>query len=47
MSNSQVFVGIDVAQTTLELAVRPTREAWRVVNDESAFGELVRSGTRS
>src|SRR5262249_41892983 len=41
MSTTQVFVGIDVAQATLELAVRPTGEAWQVANDEIAFGDLV------
>src|SRR5262249_30198283 len=33
--------GIDVAQATLEVAVRPTGEAWQIANDEIAFGELV------
>jgi transposase len=41
MSESQVFVGIDVAQATLELAVRPAGEAWQIANDEIAFGDLV------
>ena len=41
MSESQVFVGIDVAQATLEVAVRPTGEAWQIANDEIAFGDLV------
>src|SRR5262245_20331935 len=41
MSRSRVFVGIDVAQATLEVAVRPTGEAWQVTNDEIAFGDLV------
>lgn len=41
MSKSHVFVGIDVAQATLEVAVRPTGEAWQVANDEIAFGDLV------
>jgi transposase len=41
MAKAQVFVGMDVAQATLEVAVRPTREAWQVVNDEVAFGDLV------
>jgi hypothetical protein len=34
MSKSPVFVGIDVAQATLEVAVRPTGEAWQVANHE-------------
>ena len=41
MAKTQVFVGIDVAQATLEVAVRPTGEAWQVANDEIAFGGLV------
>src|SRR6266540_2721495 len=41
MAKSQVFVGIDVAQATLEVAVRPTCEAWQVANNELAFGDLV------
>src|ERR1700694_5113333 len=41
MSGAQVFVGIDVAQATLEVAVRPTGEAWQAANDEIAFGDLV------
>jgi transposase len=41
MAKSQVFAGIDVAQATLEVAVRPTREAWQLANDEIAFGDLV------
>src|SRR3982074_1999378 len=41
MAKPLVFVGIDVAQATLEVAVRPTGEAWPVANDEIAFGDLV------
>jgi transposase len=41
MSKPQVFVGIDVAQATLEVAVRPTGEAWQIANNEIAFGDLV------
>ena len=41
MPKPLVFVGIDVAQATLEVAVRPTGEAWQVANDEIAFGDLV------
>src|SRR6266508_5605500 len=41
MTKSQVFVGIHVAQATLEVAVRPTCEAWQVANNELAFGDLV------
>ena len=41
MAKVQVFIGIDVAQLTLEVAVRPTGEAWQLSNDERAFGDLV------
>jgi transposase len=36
-----VFIGIDVAQATLEVAVRPTGKQWRVANDAAAIEELV------
>ncbi len=41
MAEALVFVGIDVAQSTLDVAVRPTGEVWQVANDEIAFGDLV------
>jgi len=41
MTKAERFVGIDVAQATLEIAVRPTGESWQVANDEVAFGALV------
>jgi transposase len=41
MAKPLVFVGIDVAQASLEVAVRPTGEAWQTANDDAAFGELV------
>jgi transposase len=42
MSESQVFVGIDVALASLEVAVRPTGENWQVANDEVAFDDLIK-----
>src|SRR5216684_2399959 len=42
MSESQVFVGIDVALASLEVAVRPTGEHWQVANDEVAFDDLIK-----
>ena len=41
MAKPLVFVGIDVAQATLEVAVRPSGEAWQVRNDDVAFCDLV------
>ena len=32
MSKSEVFVGIDVAQATLEVAVGPSGESWQAAN---------------
>lgn len=40
MSES-TFVGIDVAKSVLDVAVRPTGEAWRVANDQAGIGEVV------
>ena len=41
MMRAGVFIGIDVAQATLEVAVRPTGKQWRVANDAAAIEELV------
>lgn len=41
MSGEPVFVGLDVAKATLDVARRPTGEAWQVANDESGISELV------
>jgi transposase len=41
MSQSQLFVGIDVAQAQLDIAVRPTGERWAVTNDEAGIAALV------
>jgi transposase len=41
MTRAERFVGIDVAQATLEVAVRPSGESWQLANDEVAFGALV------
>jgi len=35
------FVGIDVSQASLDMAVRPTAEAWQVSNDEAGITTLV------
>jgi transposase len=36
-----VFVGIDVAKATLEVAVRPSGECWQLANEEAALLPLV------
>jgi transposase len=41
MSESQLFVGIDVAKAQLDIAVRPTGERWSVPNDEAGIPPLV------
>jgi len=41
MSSEPVFVGLDVSKATLEVALRPTAEAWQVANDEAGIAELV------
>lgn len=41
MAGSEQFVGIDVAKATLDVAVRPSGEQWRVENDELGIAALV------
>jgi transposase len=38
---AEVYVGIDVAKTHLDVAVRPTGEQWRVPNDDDGINGLV------
>ena len=40
MSESPVFVGIDVAKAQLDIAVRPTGARWRTPNDEAGIATL-------
>jgi transposase len=41
MTSLPLFVGIDVAKDTLDIAVRPTAETWTVGNDEAEITTLV------
>ena len=41
MSLQPCFVGIDVSQASLDIAVRPTAETWQVSNDEAGITTLV------
>ncbi len=41
MQEVQLFVGIDVSQERLDVAVRPTGEVWRVSHDSQGIGEVV------
>lgn len=36
-----LFVGIDVAKATLDIAVRPTAETWSVLNEATGIDALV------
>jgi transposase len=38
---AEVFIGIDVARNSLEIAVRPTGEQWQVANDTPGMAGLV------
>lgn len=37
-----MFVGVDVSKDNLDVAIRPSGEAFRVTNDSEGFGELVK-----
>jgi transposase len=41
MSESPVFVGINVAKAQLDIAVRPTGTRWSAPNDEAGIALLV------
>jgi transposase len=41
MTSTPVFVGLDVAKPTLDVALRPSGEQWRVPNDEAGVAALV------
>ena len=41
MSSTPVTIGIDVAKAHLDVAVRPTGEAWQVPNDEVGISQLL------
>ena len=41
MSRAAIFVGLDVAKRTLDVAVRPMGETWSVANEERGVVELV------
>ncbi len=38
-----VFVGVDVAKATLDVALLPTGESWSVPNDDGAIEGLSRT----
>jgi transposase len=41
MSRAAVFVGLDVAKATLDVAVRPSGELWNLPNDDPSIRDLV------
>ena len=46
MDDAQVFVGVDVSQETLEVAVRPGSEHWQQPNDSTGVRQLVKRLTQ-
>lgn len=40
-TTAAVFVGIDVAKATLDVAIRPTDQHWQCANDEPSIAQLV------
>lgn len=41
MLSEPVFVGLDVATATVDVAVRPGGECWSVPNSDAGVGEIV------
>lgn len=41
MTSQPLFVGVDVAKATLDVALRPSQEQWSVPNDEAGIASLV------
>ncbi|SRR5712691_9036580 len=41
MTSTPVFIGLDVAKSTLDVALRPSGEQWSVPNDEAGVAALV------
>lgn len=41
MSSGPIYVGLDVAKLTLDVAVRPTGETWSVPNEEAGVAQRV------
>ena len=40
MQKETIYVGIDVAKSHVDVAVRPTGDGWGVSNDETGIAEL-------
>ena len=41
MKQKSTYVGIDLAKTSIDVAVRPEGGAWRMPHDEAGIEELV------
>jgi len=41
MSSELVYVGLDVAKATLDVALRPSGECWQAANDDAGVADLV------
>ena len=40
MNQKELYVGIDVSKASLDVAVRPTDERWKVANDETGIEQI-------
>ena len=45
MEESQMFVGIDVSKSCLDVAARPTGEVWQTTNDADGISALAQQLT--
>jgi hypothetical protein len=41
MSSTPVTIGIDISKAQLEVAARPSNEAWQVAHDEAGISDPV------
>ena len=41
MPSSPLFVGIDVAKATLDIALRPSEQLWQIIYDDAQIEALV------
>ena len=40
VNENELYVGIDVSKGSLDVAVRPTDERWKVANDETGIEQI-------
>ena len=41
MEKEKVYVGIDVAKASMDIAVHPSAQQWRFTNDDAGIGQAV------